>query len=42
MFRERFDPVKVEYKYLDRESSLVELAAGTEDHTNPLVTGLGS
>ena len=42
MFRERFDPVKVEYKYLDRENSLVELAAGTEDHTNPMVTGLGS
>jgi len=42
MFRERFDPIKVEYKYLDRENSLIELAAGTEDHTNPKVTGLSS
>ena len=38
--KERLDPVKIEYKYLDRENSLIEVTAGTEDSTNPMVTGL--
>lgn len=37
---ERLDPIKIEYKYLDRENSLIEVTAGTEDSTNPMVTGL--
>ena len=40
MIKDRFDPVKIEHKYLDRENSLIEVTAGTEDSTNPMVTGL--
>lgn len=40
LMNERLDPVKIEYKYLDRENSLIEVTAGTEDSTNPMVTGL--
>ena len=38
--RDRFDPVKFEYKYLDREHGLQELTAGSEGSTDYVVTGL--
>jgi S-adenosylmethionine/arginine decarboxylase-like enzyme len=40
MIKDRFDPVKIEHKYLDREHGLSEVTAGLEDSTNPMVTGL--
>ena len=40
--RNRFDPVKFEYKYLDREHGLQELSAGSEGKNDYSITGLSS
>ncbi len=41
MIKDRFDPARVEHKYLDREFGLQELTSGLENTGDPIVTGLG-
>ena len=42
MIREKFTPVKMEWKYLDREHGLQEVTSGMEGASNYVVTGLNS